>query len=538
MSKILNIPIDSGDIVLFARPCMGMDPLSAFICLGAKSIGATEYDHIGLVVSNPDTGELFLLEANAKGITLYPLIDRLKRTKAEKVAVRKLLREPEPNYAIHIHKNESENMKAERVKKFQQDLYALAQEYVKKSYNHSLVQMTTATVLSYTSANTEYVRALSMAHHLEDDLHLVEQLLLPVEKSGQKLERHTKKISRGSHPSQYHGVELTNHMIQQSPFLQEALKHRKLSIEKKLSRLQNIIQQIDNSESSPTQSSNHELKPYSESYYCSQLVAEIFTKLDILHSNHRHAHQYIPADFSSATVVKALYGQKGQFTNRNAHDHFAFSGDFVFDPKQVSLEGLMNGGNKISLSFREKDGEKQKGNQKVAEDYTVTLHVNDSIPSSILKQLVCGEVSLHGSIRIMADGNVVGVVRSAHHHSPSFTSGNRVSNTNSRVPLTQYLSYLGELYGLDHLTIHAYNDTTTLHFSPCMEQPLKASSVPLSQNRSLDIEHFDMMMIEECLRQAWFGFQSRNVLAVPSLLKVMESTTGAGDSVEIMVRTI
>ena len=90
----LDIPIDSGDIILFARPCIGMDPLSAFICFGAKTIGATKYDHIGLVVKDPQekSQEYFLLEANAKGITLYPLEDRLKRTKAKKVAIRKLLR--------------------------------------------------------------------------------------------------------------------------------------------------------------------------------------------------------------------------------------------------------------------------------------------------------------------------------------------------------------------------------------------------------------------------------------------------------------
>jgi hypothetical protein len=315
-----------------------------------------------------------------------------------------------------------------------------------------------------------------------------------------------------------------------------------------------VIQQVDNA----TSNASMALEPHAESYYCSQLVAEIFMKLQVLHSNHRSAHEYIPADFSSATVIKALYGQKGrgregrggreggrvEQTNVGTvsdSDHFVFSNDFVFDPKQSVLQ-TNNDNDKdkktiLSISIGDNKSEmtkavshqttktKNEKKEKRETEYQINLHVNDSLPSSVLKQLVAhtkdnqgerkGEIWLHGSVRILARGYVAGVVRSAHHHSPAFAFTPTISTSSEReseIPISDYLSYLGDLYGgIENLAIHAYNDTTTLRCvfptsQEQQEQPVKGNE---KATADVNLSHFDMMFVEECLRQAWLGFHSK-----------------------------
>eukprot|EP01040_Poterioochromonas_malhamensis_P021264 gene21264-25615_t len=88
----VELDIECGDIVLFSRNCYRMPPLPAAICVSAKMSSWTVWDHVGIVVEHPDSHELLLLEANVQGITIYPLIDRLRRTSSTAVAVRKLHR--------------------------------------------------------------------------------------------------------------------------------------------------------------------------------------------------------------------------------------------------------------------------------------------------------------------------------------------------------------------------------------------------------------------------------------------------------------
>ena len=56
--------LDSGDIVLFNRRCLSMRPLAASVCGVAKLFSNSKWDHVGVVVKHPETGELFFLEAD------------------------------------------------------------------------------------------------------------------------------------------------------------------------------------------------------------------------------------------------------------------------------------------------------------------------------------------------------------------------------------------------------------------------------------------------------------------------------------------
>lgn len=44
--------LDTGDLVLFDRPCTKMGSLyGGFVCAAAKTVSGSPYDHIGVVVS-------------------------------------------------------------------------------------------------------------------------------------------------------------------------------------------------------------------------------------------------------------------------------------------------------------------------------------------------------------------------------------------------------------------------------------------------------------------------------------------------------
>jgi hypothetical protein len=103
----MKIDIECGDIILFSRPCLNMNLIPAAICVGAKQAANTTYDHIGIVVEaprsnnnitetfhkddiigNPNKGELYLLEANMRGVTCRKLKDVLERTSSVHYSIR------------------------------------------------------------------------------------------------------------------------------------------------------------------------------------------------------------------------------------------------------------------------------------------------------------------------------------------------------------------------------------------------------------------------------------------------------------------
>lgn len=82
--------LDSGDIVIFNRRCMSMSVAGAALCLFAKLFSNSAWDHVGMVIRHPDTGELLFLEADFGGVKLRSLTERVKRSQSREIAVRKL----------------------------------------------------------------------------------------------------------------------------------------------------------------------------------------------------------------------------------------------------------------------------------------------------------------------------------------------------------------------------------------------------------------------------------------------------------------
>ena len=87
---VLPPGLDSGDIVLFNRRCLSMPPAGAALCAVSKLFSNSAWDHVGVVIRHPATGELLFLEADFGGVKLRSLEERVRRSKSNEIAVRKL----------------------------------------------------------------------------------------------------------------------------------------------------------------------------------------------------------------------------------------------------------------------------------------------------------------------------------------------------------------------------------------------------------------------------------------------------------------
>ncbi|CAN8074239.1 unnamed protein product [Agarophyton chilense] len=82
--------LDSGDIVLFNRRCTSMPLAGAVLCKVSKLFSNSQWDHVGIVIRHPATGELLFLEADFGGVKLRSLTERVRRSKSNEIAVRQL----------------------------------------------------------------------------------------------------------------------------------------------------------------------------------------------------------------------------------------------------------------------------------------------------------------------------------------------------------------------------------------------------------------------------------------------------------------
>ncbi|RYG93697.1 hypothetical protein EON65_58525, partial [archaeon] len=152
----MKIKLEAGDLLLVSRPCHKMDPISMGICYGAKLMGNSDFDHIGIVVEDPVTHELFLLEANMNGVTVFNLQHRITRSKATVFAVRKMM--------------------GDRSLEFRQNLWKLAQSFQFKQYNSNMFSLVEATIASYNVFFSEG-HNLALEHRaLEGQLLLLRQM--------------------------------------------------------------------------------------------------------------------------------------------------------------------------------------------------------------------------------------------------------------------------------------------------------------------------------------------------------------------------
>lgn len=249
----MEVSVSAGDLVLFSRPCFAMDLGSSLICFGAKIFSGSSIDHIGLVVKDPSTSELFLLEANASGVTLRPLIDRLIRSKSRIISVRKLIRR-----------------KARRQEEdiiFRQRLWSIAQEYAHYGYNSSIHINAHAVVQSH-------------LHHMLHQPH-------------QDRVRYAYTL----HVLQNEAVHVDGVVSQLIQLRCQQLQDR---LEASVRGDQALLASIDE-----LQRTN-----------CSQLVAQIYAEMGILTPTREVLH-YIPSDFSSLNFTHTIHLEDGYALSPN-----------------------------------------------------------------------------------------------------------------------------------------------------------------------------------------------------------------------------
>ncbi|CAB1121396.1 unnamed protein product [Ectocarpus sp. CCAP 1310/34] len=91
MSEIFwKASLDTGDLVFFDRPCLKMGGFfGAAICAAAKVVGGVPFDHIGVVVKD-EKGLNVMVEASFSGVAVRPLCERVRRSSASQICVRRL----------------------------------------------------------------------------------------------------------------------------------------------------------------------------------------------------------------------------------------------------------------------------------------------------------------------------------------------------------------------------------------------------------------------------------------------------------------
>ncbi|CAN0249236.1 unnamed protein product [Scytosiphon promiscuus] len=82
--------LDTGDLILFDRPCLKMGGFfGAAICAAAKLMSGSPFDHIGVVVKD-ENGLNTMVEASFSGVAVRPLSERVRRSSASQICVRRL----------------------------------------------------------------------------------------------------------------------------------------------------------------------------------------------------------------------------------------------------------------------------------------------------------------------------------------------------------------------------------------------------------------------------------------------------------------
>jgi len=80
--------LQTGDILLFDRPCQSFSPFGWLLCSMAKVTGRTPWDHIGMI--KEINGIPHVVEADFKGVAIRPFDLRLKLSKSNLIVLRRL----------------------------------------------------------------------------------------------------------------------------------------------------------------------------------------------------------------------------------------------------------------------------------------------------------------------------------------------------------------------------------------------------------------------------------------------------------------
>lgn len=174
----------------------------AALCKLSKLFSNSQWDHVGVIVRHPATGELLFLEADFGGVKLRSLTERIKRSKSNEIAIRQL----------SIVRNSS----------MREKFYAFAQEMVGRPYEIGTGSVMVRISDPVAKKEKEYLNALIVEKHtivndIDDELHtatmsMFQRRILQAERSRVTAEIHRlkKRLDPQSHldsdPSALHST--------------------------------------------------------------------------------------------------------------------------------------------------------------------------------------------------------------------------------------------------------------------------------------------------------------------------------------------
>lgn len=313
---ILPSALDSGDIVLFNRRCTSMSLAGAALCLAAKIFSNSQWDHVGIIIRHPATGELLFLEADFGGVKLRSLEERVRRSKSNEIAVRRL--------------------SSLRTNSMREKFYAFSQEMLGRPYDIGTGSVLARVADPLAKQEKERLNAL-----LLDKKAQVNEITRELETAA--LTTFQRRLLQNERDRVAESCQQIHQRLMKELDSSSALE--KFNSDS----ITSVFQPNTSSSDSPQLSSDSPVKPKSTDLshvFCSQLVAAAYQRVGLL-GTYPPTYHYNPKDFSSQQthppgvhLLKSARLSNEEYIRRSTRSSSRSS---VSAPKKASLEGISNG---------------------------------------------------------------------------------------------------------------------------------------------------------------------------------------------------
>lgn len=229
-----------------------MPVTGAALCIVAKLFSNSLWDHVGVIIRHPATGELLFLEADFGGVKLRPLDERVRRSKSNEIAIRRL--------------------SIVRTSSMRESFYAFAQEMLGRPYEIGTGSMLARVSDPLAKQERERLNAL-----LLDKRAQVEEI--------------THELESKAHTS------FTRRLLQSE---RARVRDSCQRIHHRLLKELEVSSPADKNISSPSEIEKHPVTISADlsRVFCSELVAATYQRVGLLGS-YPPAFYYNPKDFSS-----------------------------------------------------------------------------------------------------------------------------------------------------------------------------------------------------------------------------------------------
>ncbi|CAM9345973.1 unnamed protein product, partial [Ectocarpus sp. 8 AP-2014] len=297
--------LDTGDLVLFDRPCLKMGGFfGAAICAAAKVVGGVPFDHIGVVVKD-EKGLNAMVEASFSGVAVRPLCERIRRSSASQICVRRL----------QAHRTEEMREEARR---FVSEVSRLPY----KEGSEGLLQMVSAAFRFHPAkeqrrrVHAETVALSASIASLEKELELTAKpemdgdAAVRVDATKERLRRAITRRRRalvylaaaGAAPEPSGRPAATTAPPEENAAATTSITSASAAApsDDSLPSRQTPIGPLAPDSHTPVPPSPPPAETFDGGLFCSELVAALYQRLGLLDAGFPARHDYVPADFAQS----------------------------------------------------------------------------------------------------------------------------------------------------------------------------------------------------------------------------------------------